>query len=45
MDDVLLNKAAIIERCLGRIAEEYDGHEDELEGNCSRQDAVVLNLL
>ena len=44
MDDVLLNKAAMIERCLGRIAEEYHGHEHELENNFSRQDAIVLNL-
>ena len=44
-DDVLLNKAAIIERCLARIAEEYQGHEDELETNFTRQDAIVLNLL
>ncbi|GAB6066981.1 type II toxin-antitoxin system toxin [Methylothermus subterraneus] len=44
MDDVLLNKAAIIERCLKRIEEEYRGHEDELETNFTRQDAIVLNL-
>lgn len=44
MDDVLLNKAAMIERRLGRIAEEYHGHEHELENNFSRQDAIVLNL-
>jgi uncharacterized protein YutE (UPF0331/DUF86 family) len=44
-DDVLLNKVAIIERCLTRIEEEYWGHEDELEDNFTRQDAIVLNLL
>ena len=44
-DDVLLNKAAIIERCLARVAEEYQGHESELETNFTRQDAIVLNLL
>ena len=44
-DDVLLNKAAIIERCLTRIAEEYQGHENELETNFTRQDAIILNLL
>ena len=44
-DDVLLNKAGIIERCLARIAEEYEGHENELETNFTRQDAIVLNLL
>jgi len=44
MDDVLLNKAAIIERCLRRIGEIYRGHEAELETDFLRQDAVVLNL-
>lgn len=45
MDEVLLQKAATIERCLRRIEEEYRGHERELETNYSRQDAIVLNLL
>jgi len=44
-DDVLLNKAAVIERCLIRIEQEYTGHEAELETNFTRQDAIVLNLL
>jgi uncharacterized protein YutE (UPF0331/DUF86 family) len=44
-DDVLLNKTAIIERCLRRINEEYRGHEQELETNFTRQDAIILNLL
>lgn len=44
MDEVLLGKVAIIERCLKRIAEEYIGHEAELETNFTRQDALVLNL-
>lgn len=44
-DEVVLNKAAVIERCLKRIGEEYEGHEDELEINYTRQDAIVLNLL
>lgn len=44
MDEVLLGKAAIIERCLKRIAEEYIGHEAELESNFTRQDALLLNL-
>jgi len=44
MDDVLLNKVTIIERCLSRIAEEYDEHKQELETNLTRQDAIVLNL-
>ncbi len=44
MDDVLLGKAGIIERCLRRIDEEYRGHEGELAANFTRQDAIVLNL-
>jgi len=45
MDNVLLNKAANLERCIQRIKEEYLGHESELEKNYTRQDAIVLNLL
>ena len=44
MDEVLLGKAAIIERCLKRIAQEYLGHEDELASNFTRQDSILLNL-
>ena len=44
MDDVLLNKTSSIERCLQRIAEEYEGHKDELENNFTKQDAIILNL-
>jgi uncharacterized protein YutE (UPF0331/DUF86 family) len=44
MDEVLLGKAAIIERCLKRIEDEYVGHEAELASNFTRQDAIVLNL-
>jgi len=44
-DDVLLNKAAVIERCLARIAAEYIGHEAKLTTDQTRQDAIVLNLL
>lgn len=43
-DDVLLNKAAIIERCLLRVHEEYRGHESALETDYTRQDSIVLNL-
>ena len=44
VSDVLLNKVAIIERCLVRVEEEYCGHEDELETNYTRQDSIILNL-
>lgn len=43
MDDVLLNKAASIERCLARIAEELDGDTANL-ANITKQDAIILNL-
>jgi len=43
-NDVLLNKAAIVERCLMRIREEYLGHESTLETDHTRQDSIVLNL-
>ncbi|MDZ7810090.1 MAG: hypothetical protein U5L11_07940 [Arhodomonas sp.] len=44
-DDVVLEKAASIERCLQRVVEEYEGHEGELAENYTRQDALLLNLL
>ena len=44
MDDIILNKAAIIERCLQRIKEEYVGHEHELNVNFTKQDSIILNI-
>jgi uncharacterized protein YutE (UPF0331/DUF86 family) len=43
-DDVLINKVAIIERCLARIEEEYKGQPEALTTNFTRQDSIVLNL-
>jgi len=43
MDDVVLNKASIIERCLRRVDEEYGGDDARLDDQ-TRQDAIVLNL-
>ena len=43
-DDVLLNKAAVIERTLRRVADEYGGAEERIETDLRRQDAIVLNL-
>ena len=43
MDEVLLNKAAIIERCLGRVREEY-GEDGRGLRDQTRQDAIVLNI-
>ena len=43
-DDVILNKAASIERCLRRITEEFAGDRQNLAANQTKQDAIVLNL-
>jgi len=44
MDEVLVGKAEIIERCLQRIETEYHGFEAELETNFTRQDSILLNI-
>jgi uncharacterized protein YutE (UPF0331/DUF86 family) len=44
VDDVLINKAAAIERAVRRIREEYDGEDANLLSNQTRQDVIVLNL-
>jgi uncharacterized protein YutE (UPF0331/DUF86 family) len=41
---VVLNKAAIIERCIARVHEEYEGHEAEFLTNFTKQDAIILNI-
>jgi uncharacterized protein YutE (UPF0331/DUF86 family) len=43
-DDVVLNKAATIERCLQRVLEEYADDKQNLVTNQTKQDAIVLNL-
>ena len=43
-DDVVLNKAASIERCLQRILEEYARNDKNLVTNQTKQDAIILNL-
>lgn len=43
-DDVLLNKAAAIERAVARAREEYAGDDANLLRNQTRQDAIILNL-
>lgn len=45
MDDVLLNKASNIERCIKRIEEDYFNSKNDFETNFTKQDAVILNLL
>lgn len=44
VDDLLLNKSASIERCLGQIADEYNSCKNEFENDHTRQDSIVLNL-
>ena len=43
VDDVVLNKVAIIERCIRRIQEEYQGNLLNLE-NYTKQDSIILNI-
>lgn len=43
-DDVILNKAGIIERCVARIREEHAGDDSNLLSNLTRQDSIILNL-
>jgi uncharacterized protein YutE (UPF0331/DUF86 family) len=43
-DDVLLNKAATIERCVRRAREEYAADPATFAQNYSRQDAAILNI-
>jgi uncharacterized protein YutE (UPF0331/DUF86 family) len=42
-DDVLLNKAASVERCVARAREEYAASTD-FANDFTRQDAAVLNI-
>jgi uncharacterized protein YutE (UPF0331/DUF86 family) len=44
VDDVALNKAAIIERCVARVREEYADDDQNLLANLTRQDSIILNL-
>ena len=44
MDDVLLAKAANIERCVNRALEKYNGSSVSLASDFDVQDIVVLNV-
>jgi len=44
VDDVLLNKAAAIERAVRRVREEHAGDDARLLDDQTRQDAIILNL-
>lgn len=43
-DDVLLNKAATIERCVARAREEYAAAGEHFATDFTRQDAAILNV-
>ncbi len=43
-DDVILNKAGVIERCIARVREEHGGDDENLMKNLTRQDSIILNL-
>ncbi len=44
VDDVVLNKAATVERCIQRVHQEYEGMGGDLQADITRQDALILNL-
>lgn len=43
MNDVILNKITIIERCINRIHEVYEGNPDNLK-DFTKQDSIILNI-
>ena len=43
-DDVLINKAATIERCVARAREEYFRDPGSFGTDFTRQDAAILNI-
>ena len=43
-DDVLINKAATVERCVARAREEFDRDPATFTTDFTRQDAAVLNV-
>lgn len=44
MDDVALNKAAVIERCIRRVREVFAGDPRNLREDPTRQDSIILNI-
>lgn len=44
LDDVLINKAATIERCVARAREEYARAPATFATDFTRQDAAILNI-
>jgi len=44
LDDILLNKAASVERSVARAREEYQRNPDTFPSDFTRQDAATLNV-
>jgi uncharacterized protein YutE (UPF0331/DUF86 family) len=44
MDDIVINKAATIERCLRRVREVFADDERNIYADQTRQDSIVLNI-
>ena len=44
MDDVAVNKAATIERCIRRVREVYANDQRNLVDDATRQDSTILNI-
>jgi hypothetical protein len=44
-DDVVLNKAASLERCVKRVRDVYAGSDANLYQNLTAQELILLNLL
>lgn len=44
VDDVVVNKAATIERCVRRAREEYERDPSSFATDVTRQDAAILNI-
>lgn len=43
VNDPITNKVQVIERCVKRIKEEYDGDPENLE-DYTKQDSIILNI-
>ena len=43
-DDVLLNKADTIEKCILRVQQIYDSNPENLRSDQNKQDAILLNI-
>ena len=44
MDDVLVNKLSVVQRCLKRVTEVYIDAGDNFSKDYTKQDSIILNL-